>query len=140
MKKYIIKLGLLGLLLALATSAVVAQTQTVSVVLAWGASATAGVTYIPYRESALGACGATPPTGSTCTALATGLTALTYTDTTATVGNSYGYVVRAVNSVGIQSANSNEVVLTLTVPVAPGTITCQVTITTGTTPVTVSCH
>ena len=53
--------------------------------------------------------------GGPYTTIATGLTALTYTDTTAVIGTTYFYVVNATNAYGA-SGNSNEVSVTPTTP------------------------
>jgi fibronectin type 3 domain-containing protein len=69
-----------------------------SVVLNWNATLFTS-TYSVYRYVA----GASP---STATSLATGLTAVTYTDSTGSGGKTYDYYVTAVNSSGSTSSNT----------------------------------
>jgi archaellum component FlaF (FlaF/FlaG flagellin family) len=77
-----------------------------SVSLNWNASSTAGVSeYNVFRATASGAYGPTPLNPSPVSTLA-------YTDTTVVAGQSYFYVVQAVDD-GVSSANSNEVPVTI---------------------------
>jgi hypothetical protein len=107
--------------------------NTASVTLMWTPSTTAGATYNVYQETSSGACTATTTgAGPGCLRLnATPVTTapnaagqITY-NLTAQFGSTWYYVVRAVNSAGIESANSNEVSLNLTAPTAPQ-LTCSV--------------
>jgi len=71
-----------------------------NVALMWGASSTSGVTYNVFRG--------TSPGGESTTALnSSPISSLTYTDANVTSGQTYYYVVEAVNSAG-SSAPSNE--------------------------------
>lgn len=82
-----------------------------SVTLTWTASTTAGVTYTVYR--------ATSAAGP-FTAISSGISSLTYTDTTAVDGTQYFYEVDAVDTVGgvvEDSGPSNEV--NATEPISP---------------------
>lgn len=73
----------------------------------WDASATPNVTYLVYRGKAVGDC---VQMTADCTKLtATPITGLTYTDTMPATGGVY--VVRAVDSLGLVSGPSNEMVL-----------------------------
>ena len=75
------------------------------------------ITYNVYRGATAGGESTTPAPN------ATPLTTLTYTDSTVALGNTYYYVVQAVETTGglvLNSANSNEVSCTLPqAPVAP---------------------
>jgi len=66
--------------------------------LSWSASSTSGVTYSVYRSGAH---------GGPYTRTAAGLSGLTYTDSNVRRGNSYYYVVTAVNG-SAESDYSNE--------------------------------
>ena len=78
-----------------------AQAPTVhSAVLTWAASVTPNVTYTVYR--------ATAQVGP-FTAIASGLTATTFTDTSGSGGTLYFYEVDAIDSIGNSSGPSNEV-------------------------------
>lgn len=79
-----------------------------SVVLTWSETTT-GVTFNVYRGTTTGVCSGTP------TPYATGITALTFTDTTVVEGTTYVYAVSAVK--GGESACSNEA--QATVPTSP---------------------
>lgn len=72
-----------------------------SVVLTWTASTSPGVTYNLYRGTATGG-------ESTLPLNATPISALTYTDSTVQLGQSYYYAVKAVGSGGSLSVASNE--------------------------------
>jgi fibronectin type 3 domain-containing protein len=72
-----------------------------SVVLSWGASPTGGVTYNVYRGTSSGK--------ESSSALTSGVTSTSYTDTNVTPGTNYYYTVKAVDSGGT-SAASNEAV------------------------------
>ncbi len=125
-------IGSMALLFAAAfTDVARAQPATVSVSLNWTASTTAGATTNVYQESAAGACvSGSAANGTTCKKLANvpnGTNA--FTDTTPAVGSKYWYVVRAANASGIESANSNEILLDLTTPNPPSTLHCVVTMT-----------
>jgi hypothetical protein len=77
-----------------------------SVLLNWNASATAGVSaYNVFRATTSGAYGTTPLNPSP-------VSALTYTDTNVVAGQSYFYVVQAVDA-GLSSIDSNEVPVTI---------------------------
>lgn len=65
-----------------------------NVLLNWGASSTSGVTYSVFRGTTAGGEGTTP--------IASGISALTYTDTNVTAGTTYFYTVEAVNAAGSQ--------------------------------------
>jgi len=113
--------------------------QNPNVILTWNASATPGATYQVYREQTAGACTLTSTgTGPGCLLLnATPLTALTFTDTTASYNSTVFYIVKA-SAAGLTSAFSNEVTAVIPqAPVAPFTITCTVqvsgTVVTGST-------
>ena len=73
-----------------------------SVVLTWLASADAGVAYNVYRLA--GTCPSSGTAGFTL--LASAVTALTYTDTTVTVGSSFCYYATATLN-GLESVPSN---------------------------------
>jgi fibronectin type 3 domain-containing protein len=79
-----------------------------SVMLSWGASTTAGAGYNIYRGTASGAEGATPLNLSA-------LSATSFSDVNVTSGQSYYYVVQAVNANGT-SGNSNEVQVSVPTP------------------------
>ena len=77
-----------------------------SVALNWNASPTAGVNgYNVFRATTSGGYGATPLNPSP-------VSALSYTDTTVASGQSYFYVVQAVDA-GVSSTDSNEVPVTI---------------------------
>jgi fibronectin type 3 domain-containing protein len=88
-------------LISFAVATVKAQAPTVhSAVLTWTASTTPNVTYTVYRATAQ---------AGPFTAIASGVTALTFSDTTGTGGTLYYYEVDAVDSTGDASGPSNEV-------------------------------
>ena len=70
-----------------------------TVVLEWDASLTTGVTYSVYRATMA---------GGTYRRIASGLIALTYTDTTAAAGASYFYIAKSVDAAMVESTASNE--------------------------------
>ena len=72
-----------------------------SVLLSWNASATSGSAYNVYRAGSSGGYSTTPLNAAP-------VSSLTYTDTTVASGQSYFYVVTAVDA-GQQSGDSNEV-------------------------------
>jgi len=72
-----------------------------SVLLSWNASATAGSAYNVYRAGSSGGYSTTPLNSAP-------VNSLTYTDATVASGQSYFYVVTAVDA-GQQSGDSNEV-------------------------------
>ena len=75
-----------------------------SVQITWTESdTTSGITYKTYRGSA--ACSASP----TMTVLTSGITTLTSTDSTVTLGNSYCYYITATAPGLLESAPSNSV-------------------------------
>lgn len=77
-----------------------------SVALTWNASPTAGVSgYNVFRATTSGGYGTTPLNSSP-------VAALTYTDTTVVSGQSYFYIVQAVNA-GVSSTDSNEAPVTI---------------------------
>lgn len=82
-----------------------------SVVLTWGASPTSGVTYNMYRKTSAGSC---VPANK----IVSGLTALTYTDTTVLNGATYFYAVSAQSSGG-ESTCSAEVQIAIPTPPQP---------------------
>lgn len=77
-----------------------------SVALNWTASTTSGVTYNVYRASVSGGYNYTSP-------LATGISGAPFTDCSVALGQTYFYVVRAVDGSGNQSVNSSEVTVTI---------------------------
>jgi fibronectin type 3 domain-containing protein len=79
-------------------------TGTDSVLLQWAASPTAGVTYNVYRGTSSGGESSTPLNTSA-------VSATSYTDTNVTSGQTYFYIVEAVDSSG-KSTASNEVQVT----------------------------
>lgn len=83
-----------------------------SIVLTW-TETTTGVTFNVYRGTATGVCNGTP------TPYATGVTALTFTDTAVVEGTTYVYAVSAVK--GGESACSNEAQATVPTSPAPPT-------------------
>jgi len=97
---------------------------TSSVTLTWTASTTPGVLYNVYRETSSGACTATSVgTGPACLKLNSApLAALTYVDTGFVAGAKNWYVVRSTIN-GVESANSNEVLVDLTAPAPPTGLT-----------------
>jgi hypothetical protein len=111
-----------------------------SVALNWTASfGSTPITYNVYRGTSSG--------GESSTPIATGLSVLTYTDSTALNGTTYYYVVKGINSFGT-SPNSNEVNATPSAPTLPsvpavqtptsgeGTISLTWSASTGTAPIT----
>jgi hypothetical protein len=104
-----------------------------TVALTWNPSTTVGALYNVYRETSAGACGTTPVVG-TCVKLNTapvGLPTIAqpFVDSAPPANAQSHYVVRAVNSSGIESVNSNEVMVDLTQPGPPGPLSCTLTIT-----------
>src|SRR5665213_2951597 len=99
---------------ALAAAATV-DSMVHSVSLTWSASSTPSVSYSVYRATA---------SGAYSTPLATGISALAYTDAAVNVGTTYFYTVTAVDSSG-ESAKSNEVVAAVQInpPVVTATVT-----------------
>jgi fibronectin type 3 domain-containing protein len=98
------------------------------VTLTWSAEAQAGTTFNVYRGTSPGGEGASP--------IATGVTAMSFTDTGLTDGTAYYYQVAAVNA-GVTSARSSEVSATprvqppLGLTVAPGNTKITLTWTTS---------
>lgn len=84
-----------------------------SVLLAWTASTTPGVTYNVFRSGTTGACGSVK--------IAVGITGLNFTDSNVTSGATYFYNVDAQNSVGDESACAVEAQVQIPVPPAPPT-------------------
>jgi fibronectin type 3 domain-containing protein len=72
-----------------------------SVDLSWNASSTPGVTYAVFRSTQSGGQNPQSP-------LASNLTGTTFTDTTVQSGQTYFYVIAAVDSTGTESPFSNE--------------------------------
>ena len=100
--------GLIALLLQVPAFAATSH----SVVLTWLASPTSGVTYNVYRSSTAGSC--------KTTTVATGLTTLTFTDSTVINGSTYFYSVDAQNSGGKSACTSPDVQVQIPVdPPAP---------------------
>jgi fibronectin type 3 domain-containing protein len=89
-----------------------------TVVLTWSESTT-GVTFNVYRGTSSGVCSGTP------TPYATGVTLLTYTDTSVVEGTTYFYAVSAVK--GGESACSSEAQASVPISPAPPT-NLQVTV------------
>jgi hypothetical protein len=79
-----------------------------TVALSWVASTTSGVTYNVYRATTSGGYNYATPLNSTP------ISGTSFTDCTASLGQTYYYVIRAVDASGNQSANSSET--TVTVP------------------------
>lgn len=97
-----------------------------SATLSWAASPTAGVTYNVWRSTVSGG------EDSAATAINVNLApvaGLTYTDTTIVAGTTYFYVVRAINSAGVASGDSNEVMGQVQVVVPPPGAPLKLTIT-----------
>jgi hypothetical protein len=86
------------LLFLILSAPVLANTQ-----LNWAASPTSDVLYDVWRGAA---------SGQETSEIVSELSALTYTDTNVTAGSTYFYVVRS-NLAGVESANSNEVSITI---------------------------
>jgi fibronectin type 3 domain-containing protein len=80
------------------------------VILTWQWAGTGTPTYSVYRSTVSG--------GETQPPLASGLTAMTYTDTTAVVGTKYYYTFTATVG-GVQSDPSPEVAAQITMPTPP---------------------
>jgi fibronectin type 3 domain-containing protein len=97
-------------LLTVFAAGVFAQTIPHGVNLSWSWTGTGTPTYSVYRATVSGA-EAKP-------ALATGITPLTYTDSTAVVGTKYYYTVTATVG-GVESTPSTEVSAQITVPSTP---------------------
>lgn len=121
------------LVLCVLMLAVPAQAQgTVNVVLTFTASTTPSVTYNAYLETVAGACvSGSPANGTTCKKLtatpATG-SPINTSDATVVTGTKFFYVVRAVNSSGFESNNSNEATLDLTPPNPATGLACTFTL------------
>lgn len=112
-----IQVGILGL--ALLAAPLNAQTQH-RVVISWTDTVNpSGTVYSVYRATA--ACSANP----TLTKLTSGLTAMTYTDSTVTPGTTYCFAVTA-NGPGGESAFSNEA--GAVIPTPPNAVTITVTV------------
>lgn len=101
-----------------------------SVTVSWNASTTTGVTYSLYRL--FGTC----PTGTSgFTLIASGLTALTYSDTAVVAGDTYCYYATSVDGTGDASVPSNTAAATvptsggggITVTSISGTMTIKAT-------------
>ena len=112
---------LMSLIWGALLTAAVAQTATRNVLLSWGASTSSGIVgYNVFR--------AATSTGPFTTPLnATPLTGLTFTDTTAVVGQTYTYAVAALGTpctpttpVGTACGSSAPTTATTTVPAQPG--------------------
>ncbi len=84
-----------------APSQLTGTASTGQIALSWSASTTSGVTYSVYRGTS----------GAAATAIKTGLTTTSYTDTTVVAGITYTYYVVAVNSGGT-SPQSNQLTIT----------------------------
>jgi hypothetical protein len=78
-----------------------------TVSLSWAASTTSGVTYNVYRATSSGGYNYTTPLN------ATPISGTSFSDCTVGIGQSYYYVVRAVDGSGNQSANSTETTVTI---------------------------
>lgn len=121
---------LLLILSLLAATMVPVTAQSRPVLLTWGASTSTGVTgYNVFRSAS--------PTGPFTTPLnATPTTSLTFTDTTAVIGQTYTYAVTAVGTpctpttpVSTPCGSSAPATATTTIPVQPGgTVTIVITI------------
>lgn len=99
-------------LLAVLSLCGMASAASHSVVLTWTASPTPGVTYNIYRSTTAGSCKAT--------VLTTGITALTFTDTSVTSGATYFYSVDAQNGGGKSACTSPDVQVLIPIdPPAP---------------------
>lgn len=79
-----------------------------NVVLNWGASGTAGVSYNVYRASTVG--------GGYVLLNSQPLTVLSYTDSTVRSGNNYVYAVAAVDAAGAQSPLTSPVPAAIPIP------------------------
>jgi hypothetical protein len=78
-----------------------------TVSLSWTASTTSGVTYNVYRAMTSGGYNYTTPLNSTP------ISGTSFTDCSVTLGQTYYYVVRAVDGSGDQSVNTNEPTVTI---------------------------
>lgn len=120
---------ILAALWVLCPSGLYAQTPAQhSATLTWTASVSpAPITYNVWRATTSGG----EDSATTGTMLnPVGLTGTTYTDTTVVAGTTYYYVVRAVNSAGIASPDSNEVMgVIVSVPTTPPAPPTQLKIT-----------
>ena len=76
-----------------------------TVALSWGASTTSGVTYNVYRAATSGGYNYAAPLNSAP------ISGTSFTDCTIALGQTYYYVIRAVDSSGNQSVNSSETVV-----------------------------
>jgi fibronectin type 3 domain-containing protein len=110
------KLALLGLVVALICPSLSnSQAKQHSVTLSWTAGLN-DVTFNVYRATTSG--------GYTTTPLKSGVTTITYVDTTGVGGTKYFYVVTGVDASGFESGFSNETSATfLASPVAPAGLT-----------------
>lgn len=91
----------------------VASTPGKTVTLTWNASPSSGVTYNVYRSVVTGSCFTTK--------IASGITPLTYADSTVVAGTTYFYSVSAQNSGGESISCSNEVQIAVPTPPSPPT-------------------
>jgi hypothetical protein len=78
-----------------------------TVALSWGASTTSGVAYNVYRATTSGGYNYSAPLNSTP------ISGTSFTDCTIGLGQTYYYVIRAVDSSGNQSVNSSETAVTV---------------------------
>lgn len=83
------------------------------VTLTWNASPTPSVTYNVYRSVITGSCFTTK--------IASGVSLLTYADSTVIAGTTYFYSVSAQNSGGESTSCSNEVQIAVPTPPSPPT-------------------
>lgn len=83
-----------------------------SITLTWNASTDAVAGYNVYRGLAAGTESITSLNGTTL------VTALTYVDTNVLLGQTYSYVVTAVEN-GVESLHSNEAITAVSLPSAP---------------------
>lgn len=115
--------------LALAIGGLRAQAATATVKLTWTDTINpAGTGYNVRRGNSATACTSAATATDTCTLLnSTPLSVLAFTDTPA-LGGVYTYIVKAVNSIGLESVGSNLVIASL-IPPAPPTLNCTLTIT-----------
>ena len=78
-----------------------------TIAVTWGASTTSGVTYNVYRATASGGYNYASPLNSTL------ISGTSYVDCSASLGQTYYYVIRAVDGSGNQSASSAETIATV---------------------------
>lgn len=109
-KWHLIAAALLGLLLGIGLAIAHGQVIPTGVILTWQWAGTGTPTYSVYRATVSG--------GETQPPLASGLAAMTYTDTTAVVGTKYYYTFTATVG-GVQSDPSPEVAAQITMPTPP---------------------